>query len=244
MPTENEDVQEVQENQDVQSVQDTPKQQAVDANATRMYAVLNEQANEIEKLRQQLQAKNVAEEKEESIDDMFDLDKSVSDKLPPENADERFENLSKKQLVEVMCNAMEDALCKQQEVMKKDITKSFEPSIKKLDDVERLAMKMVASMSISDIRSKYKDFDQHKESVGKTLERYPGMSIEDAYILAKSKTAGSVPPAKQMETEKTSGVMTLPTRAAQDRADTGSSDSTGIAGFRRSLYDALDKIVK
>ncbi len=221
----------------------------IDEKTLYLYKVIQEQGRQIEEMKAAISAKQ--NEKPEDDDDDFNLDLSedIGKKLPNIDPEDKYENLSKKQIVDVICDVVEDALRKQQEYVKKDISESLQPELKKLSNVEQLAMKLVASMGVNDARSKFNDFDAFREPIGRIIDKYPNMSFEDAYLLAKSKSATKVPPAKMMETEKPVNTTAVPGMSFSDRQDDrrneiNSGSANGVLGFRQAVFSAIDKLIK
>jgi hypothetical protein len=124
-------------------------------------------------------------------------------------------------------------------------------------------MSVVAGLGLSEARKKFSDFDDYRQDIGGILEKYPNMDFEDAYIMAKSKRAGTVPPRSQTETERPAASATVPTRgragnsmptddefaviAARGR-QAASRDAeqkvAGIVGFRNLVDAAVDRLLK
>ncbi|KKK59537.1 hypothetical protein LCGC14_3033410, partial [marine sediment metagenome] len=69
---------------------------------------------------------------------------------------------------------------------------------------------MIANIGVKDARSKHKDFDEHIPEITEVLNTYPGMDYNDAYLLAKSKKAGALPPRGQIDTEKPQSTGAVP----------------------------------
>jgi hypothetical protein len=179
--------------------------------------------------------------KEEAPKEEFSVAKGFEEGLPQDDSD-KYEHLTNKQLVTLISNTMDKALKAQQDAVTENIFKSLEPSQKKLNDIEKITAKMIANMGLNEARSKYGDFDNHRDVIGGILQQYPNMNFEDAYLLAKSKAPGKVPPKSAMETERPNIGLSLPSQAASRQGS--SSSSSGVTGFRDMLDAVLDSIVK
>jgi wobble nucleotide-excising tRNase len=196
----------------------------------------------LEEEKSQISNKDQEEKDQEKI---YDVDKAVKEKLS-DDSDDRYETLTNKQIIDIISSTTEKALEAQAKALSSNILKNLEPSQKKLQDMEKLTARIIASMGINEARSKYGDFDSHREAIGSVLQKYPNMSFDEAYLLAKSKEAGKVPPKSELETERPSMGVSLPTQAQtkdRDGYDKGGTTS-GIGSFRNLMDEALDRIVK
>ena len=102
---------------------------------------------------------------------------------------------------------------------------------------------------------KFKDFDAMTPAVQEIIAKYPGIEIEDAYVLAKGKVAGKNPPAKKVETEKpethlgrqnteddTSAMSKAEKAAARKEEEKGAMrPSKSGRSFRQMVEDAYEK---
>jgi hypothetical protein len=198
-------------------------------------------------------------EKRAELDAASDL-KSMLDNIGEEVEDDedKYERLSKKQLVEVICTAMDSALGATGERLKGDMVKSMKPSDDKVARMEKVLMSVVAGLGVKAARDKFKDFDEYKKGMEDAMTKYPGIDFDDAYYIAKSKKAGSVPPKAAMETEKPADFGTSPTAptgasmpgesamavmAARGREGRGGGSKSGIVDFRSVIDAGIDKVL-
>lgn len=170
--------------------------------------------------------------------------------------DDKYERLSNKQLVDIVCSAVDTALSSQADVIKSSLVSAAKPDSEKVANLERLTMQIVARLGLSEARKQFPDFDNHKEDITKILSVYPGMDFQDAYLLAKSKAASTVAPRGFVDTEKPgSGPTPSPSRGDMPMGDdafaimagrgraarSGDTNKSGLSGFRSIVDAAIDK---
>lgn len=172
-----------------------------------------------------------------------------------DDSDDKYERLTNRQLIDVLTTAVDAALKANAERVKNDIFKSLSLDREKLTALEQATMRVVASLGLAETRKQFPDFDSYKQDIVKILEAYPQMSYEDAYLLAKSKKAGAMPPKSQIETEKPAIFATAPSRleqsadafatmSARGRTETQKESSErGIVGFRGIVDAAIDRLM-
>lgn len=210
-------------------------------------------------------AKSSADD-EERLRKAADLDKAFAD-----YDDDKFDRLTNKQMMEVIADAMDGALKANSELVKQELTQKYQEDIKRFDEVEKATMGIIAHMGLSEARKKHPDFDQFKEDIGKVMTQYPNIGYDDAYLIAKSRKAGSVPPRSNVESERPDSFGTAPTsrrtssdegdspmnedafakmaaRGRQSRGRSAGGDEqdnrSGIVGFRALANDALDRMLE
>lgn len=211
---------------------------AMNNNLAPIYRALEEQGKAIDNL------SNVGRAKAPVQDEDEDEYRSVSDVLGDTKAsdlsnDDKFENLTNKQLLDLIATSVDKALENQKKQITDSINGAYAPAIKRVDDLEQLTMQVVAGLSVNETRAKFPDFDDHKADIKKVMEKYPGMEFKDAYLLAKANTAAKAPPKANTETEKPNSYATPPSpRTGQKRE----GNLTGIGGFRSAMQEALDNI--
>ncbi len=197
------------------------------------------------------QSAGTSKQQEEDVD----LRSLLSSIDPTDDSDDKYEKLTNRQLIDVLTTAVDAALKANAERVKSDISKSLSLDREKLTALEQATMRVVASLGLAETRKQFPDFDSYKQDIVKILEAYPQMSYEDAYLLAKSKKAGAMPPKSQIETEKPAIFATAPSRleqsadafatmSARGRTETQKESSErGIVGFRGIVDAAIDRLM-
>lgn len=136
--------------------------------------------------------------------------KSLRDEfgLKPEAANrDDFNKMSNAELLEILSDsvetyvgsAIEEAVAKSSNVLGNQF-KTLQ------DNQNKLAQALIeqAKRTGADMMSKqYQDFNTYQEDAMKLVETH-GLTLEDAYILAKSKKAASVPPVNEITSERPS----------------------------------------
>lgn len=180
--------------------------------------------------------------------------------LSDATGDDKYENLSKRQLVDVLAGAMETALEANATKIKGDIAKTLSADTAKVDVIQKTVMAILGKMGVDESRNKHSDFDEYKDDISKIMGEVPGISFERAYLLAKSEKAGELPPKNQIDAEKPDNTVwspeasqggTLPNQnALQTIADRGrqSRDDNavtqhGTVGIRNIIDVGVNKAV-
>ncbi len=207
-------------------------------------------------------ALNQAEAQEAAQQAKLNKDADIAGMLEEANlsetgGDDKYENLSKRQLVEVLTGAMETALEANATKIKVDIAKSLSEDNKKVDVIEKTVMAILGKMGVAESRGKHEDFDDHKDAISNIMGEIPGITFERAYLLAKSEKAGELPPKGQIDTEKPDNQTWSPQGGAlpnqnalqtiADRGRLSREDSTatknGTVGIRNIIDAGVNKAV-
>ncbi len=122
--------------------------------------------------------------------------------LSENSTDDKYESMSKRQLVDMLAGVMETALEANATQIKGDIANTISKDTEKVDLIEKTVMAILGKMGVQESRSKHSDFDDHKDAISKIMGEVPGISFERAYVLAKGEAAGKLPPKGQIDTEK------------------------------------------
>jgi len=175
--------------------------------------------------------------------------------------DDKFEDLSNKQILTAVCDAFDAALRASNTNLKAEVVKDITPALEKVNKIEQVAYSLVAQKDVETARSKYSDFDDYKEDIVKVMQQYPVLSYEDAYVLAKAKSPGR----QQVETERPMSHQAAPAvvpsnepgvpqdayaiMAQRGRNANAGSGTTivgrhGIVGFRDTLNHALSSVLQ
>ncbi len=131
-----------------------------------------------------------------------DISAMLSESEAPASGDDAYENMSKRQLVEIIAGAVETAMDANATKIKDDISQTLVPGDKKMVVIEKAVMGILGNMGVQECRGKHEDFDAYAEPISKIMGENPGLTFERAYLLAKSEVAGDVANRAQIETEK------------------------------------------
>lgn len=117
-------------------------------------------------------------------------------------SDDKYEDMSKKQIVDIISSAVETALDTQANNLRTEFSNTAAPGTDRMKAIEQTVMGVVAKLASDESRAKHNDFDAHAPAIAKIMGEIPNIGFEDAYLIAKSRAAGTVPPQTQIDTEK------------------------------------------
>lgn len=192
------------------------------------------------------------------LDAAADVKAMLEDLEGVDDSDDKYDKLSNKQMIDVVCTAMESVMGATREQIKDELAEARKGGDEKMGRMERVMMGLVANEGVKAARAKYSDFDQFKEGIDAVISKNPTIDFEEAYFIAKSKAAGKVPPKRELETEKPQDYGSVPSNlagGAQPGADamaisaargrsarSGTEVKSGIVAFRSAVSDAASKI--
>jgi hypothetical protein len=173
--------------------------------------------------------------------------------------EDRYENLTKKQMIDAICQAYDTSMQARIDQVMEQVNEQIKPNSERLESLQKVILKVVAGLGVNEARQQFKDFDQHKESIGAIMQENPGMNYKDAYLLAKARQASETPPRQEVETEKPSEFASVPSTlpaggmppadfaAHTMRGRTGGAQQgqdspvSGRVAFRNMVNQALDR---
>jgi hypothetical protein len=206
-------------------------------------------------------SREVEKERAEALKAERDI-KGLMAELTGENAppgEDKFESMSKKQIVDTLVSAIETKDAAQQQVIMDAIQQAQKVNDPKLEALTKGLMAVMAKLSVTETRNKFPDFDAHRQDIASVLNEYPTMNPADAYLLAKSRKAGDMPPVSELDTEKPGAVdltVRMPQRgmpsmtedemasvANRGRQARSPSVTRGVQSFRSLIDAAAEKVV-
>jgi len=157
------------------------------------------------------------------------------------------EELSNKQLLDVIADAVEksqDARDSQLKIVLQEATKPFE---EKIVGVQKAVMQMVAVQGVKDVQARFTDFDEYREDIASVMQQIPGITVERAYLIAKTEKAGHVAPAKKIESERPNRPLTRPGASAVKEIVNNKREEIvndgSITSFRSALAAGVNKAI-
>lgn len=162
---------------------------------------------------------------------------------------DNLEELSNKELVDILASAVDESSSANMQQIVNAVEQKIRESDEKLDLTNKVLMKVLAKMDVEDTRKKFPDFDEYRQEVADVMERIPGITSEEAMILAKSKRAGSNPPAKSVETERPNQATSRSAQQLADnidqleRRDETRSARSGVRSFRDIVNKGAEKVI-
>jgi len=185
-----------------------------------------------------------------------DIGKMLEDLGDDTAAEDKYDKLSNRQLIDVIAKAVETAMAANAARIKDEIGQTAAPSGEKVAALEKAVMGIYGTMMVQEARGKYEDFDKYQNEISKIMGETPSLSFEQAYLIAKGQAAGKVPAKKETDSEKPADFGTLPQGpgaivpnqgALQTMADRGTAAregapaKSGIVGFRDILSAGIDE---
>jgi hypothetical protein len=217
-------------------------------------ALRQEQESQRQRQQADLEAKR-KQELDRGVDLSSLLDGIVNDASA--NSDDKYDQLKPRQVIDVMSTAFETAIEANNRKIKEELGTGTSEITQQLTGLQQAVMALLANQGIAQAKSQFNDFDQYRPAIAEVIKQYPGLSMEDAYVLAKGRSAGKTPPANVVATERPDSSATRPTNravntnatddpmaviAARGRAQReGSPVSGGIASFRSIVSAGLDR---
>jgi len=186
------------------------------------------------------------------------MEQILQESEAPVNED-KYEDMSKKQIVDLITGAVETALDAQTNSLRSEFSNATTPDAGRMKAIEQTVMGVVAKLASDESRQKHEDFDAYAPAISKIMGEIPNIGFEDAYLIAKSRAAGTVQPQTQINTEKPTipaGVQNpggvLPNQTTlQTIADRGSSHREGGAApvstqpirFKSLIQQAAERVI-
>jgi len=153
--------------------------------------------------------------------------------------------LSNKEVLDIVATAFDSAFDAKAKMASTELSRPLEELSNKMDGIQKYLLQREAASGIDGARSKFSDFDTYKEDIGKIFDQYPGIAVEDAYILAKGHKVGDSPNQKEVETEKPTSLGTRAEAAEAAYAKTKKEDKNVInPSSRKGFKDFLSKAVE
>lgn len=249
-----------QQNQQEASQEQNQQSEAL----TKLLAPLVETVKRLEADKAQEAADKVATQKaarQTQLNKDADITAMLGDVDVADTGEDKFEQMSKRQLVDLLAGAMETALEANAVKIKNDIGQSKVKDDEKIAVIEKAVYAILGKMGVQESRNKHKDFDEHKDAISKIMGDIPGITFERAYILAKGEAGAKGAHKSETDSEKPTSVDWQPQGGAQGGvmpnqnalqaiADRGKESREGAAvtksgtvGIRNIINAGVDKVM-
>jgi hypothetical protein len=155
--------------------------------------------------------------------------------------------LSQEDLLEAVATAVERTTAAREEQLKGHL----EEQLTKVDQVIQAlggrVTQLQSAIIVAGARETHPDLDEYREDIEAEMKATPGISLEKAYILAKSKRGSDVPPRHVAETERPTTGSTVRRSSQRASGDEGGRSEErrsvhGGAAFRSQLGSVIDEI--
>jgi len=116
----------------------------------------------------------------------------------------------------------------------------------KLNRLEQYLLRKEAKDGVDGARRKFSDFDRYKEDISKVFEAYPGITPEDAYIIAKGRKSADSPPQKEVESEKPMSLGSRSEAAEKRFIENHKKEDLNKLNkrqFRQLLMDSAERVI-
>lgn len=231
---------------------------------TKLLAPLVETVKRLEADKAQEAADKVATQeaaRQVQLDKDADITAMLSDTDTSDAGEDKFEQMSKRQIVDLLAGAMETALEANAVKIKSDIGQSKAKDNEKIAVIEKAVYAILGKMGVQESRGKHKDFDDHKDAISKIMGEIPGITFERAYKVAKFEAAEKGTHKSETDSEKPSNAGWTPEggtqggvlpnqNALQAIADRGRESREGAAvtksgtvGIRNIINAGVEKVM-
>lgn len=190
-----------------------------------------------------------------------DIATMLSDTNTADAGEDKLEQMSKRQIVDLLAGAMETALEANAVKIKNDIGHSKAKDDEKIAVIEKAVYAILGKMGVQESRGKHKDFDDYKDDISKIMGEIPGITFERAYVLAKGEAGAKGTHKSETDSEKPTNTPWQPQGGAQGGvipnqtalqtiADRGRESrenaavtKSGTVGIRNIINAGIDKVM-
>lgn len=149
-------------------------------------------------------------------------------------------------ILDVVATAFDTAINAKMRIMEDKMSKMADSSTAETKKLQTYLLQREAKAQVDIARTKFFDFDDYKEDIGEILKT-SGVSVEDAYILAKGRKAKEVPSKSETDSEKPTNLehrIDLASQRREKRKNTHQEhdSSSGRSNIRHLLREAVDRV--
>ena len=223
-------------------------------------AVLGQQVADLQKQIEEqkaLDARRVAAKEKVAVDkvaeelaaeaDLKNLLKMDDNTPTRENRKGGLDDLSNTELVSVMTDAIQKALEANATISANAQDEKFDRVADSMKNLQSIVGGIQANLSVNQVRSVHKDFDDYREETLAILKETPNMSIERAYKLAKLEKVEKVPDARFTETERpdnSSFESASDSGNRREKREKRQGGGSGTLNFRAMAEEAAKKVIR
>jgi hypothetical protein len=206
------------------------------------------------------QAELLAQEqrRKEELETQASIRGLLDDALPEENDNSdsnSVDDLSNKDMLDIIGNVFNTAVDAKIQQFGEKVDNNLVSMQQSQNDIGKAVGKILAGIGVQTARQQHPDFKEYENDINDVLNKYPGMNLEDAYVLAKGSKAGDTPPQNIVATERpnvqhNSIPNQRPNQMNIDRSNQNNSGrtdakhrSSGIVDFRSMVDAAIEKKV-
>jgi hypothetical protein len=159
--------------------------------------------------------------------------------------DDKYADLTPKEILDIVADAFETSIDAKTKLAIADNAGPMEELNKKMDSIQQYLVQKEAQTGVQEARQKFSDFDEFKDDMEAVWERYPGISVDDAYVLAKGLKAGKLPPKGVVDSEKPVSLGTRQRDADETyrKRDKDKKGGLGQRGMKAAFGAAADRVI-
>ncbi len=232
---------EAQESQNLENNQkESPLEQQVAAMAetVNQLVALSKLDSETKQKEAEQQALLKDQKEKQELEENADFQKLLS--ASEKKEEKGFDDLTNNELLDVIANAFNSTI----DARMKTVNSGLDDKLKTIVDsgktTKNAVLSMIAQTNVDRTINGHEDFEQFRDGTKSVMTQYPGIEIEDAYILAKAKEVAKLPPKIELETERPDSTMApLNTSKFESRENKGHQSDRGneYAGGQHGLSD-------
>ena len=233
---------EAKENQNKMSKEDMEKQLQ---EAQAALAAIQEKAEAEAKAKadtDETTKKKADDEKRQQLLDEADLKKLLAVDDGEELKKKNVEDLSNREVIDIMANAVETALKASREQAGMDADEKVKELGETVGTIKQILISMRASELVDSAKAKYEDFGEYQDDVRELVTRvYPGMTPEHAYMIAKSTRSATGDTKSRLASERPDASLPASVGGHREVNKESLKDMTPRRRFNEVLNNAVDK---
>jgi len=184
------------------SEQKSPELIAAEQKNKLLLEQLNKLSSDQESLTLEKEAEKMAKE-EAALKEEADLRKALGDEFSTVKAGLKDgEEISNEQMIAIMAEAVGASSDAQGKLILNKVAAMVGESNTELKKTQKLLIELAAGVSMNQVRSAHKDYDDYKTEIAGIMSVTRGLSPERAYLLAKAEKSEGQPDQKRTETER------------------------------------------
>jgi len=241
----------VETNQD--SKKDEKKPEEVNLVVAQLKNQIEQQKDQLATLQQQLtqrdsdEQKKVREEEAQRLADEADIKKAL------EAVDQdKIESLTNRELINVVTDVIEQVVTAKDTQVQQQLSSKILELDKGIKQTQSAVMQMATAIDVKDTRGNYSDFDEYQKEAAIIMQETPGISVRNAYLLAKAQILEKSPKKENLDRERPDTTVSRShiDRAAevgerrsrqQESASEQAPRRSGIANIRDIISTGIDK---
>ncbi|MHA2264864.1 MAG: hypothetical protein ACXAEN_20925 [Candidatus Thorarchaeota archaeon] len=204
------------------------------------------------KAEEEAKVKKAAEDKEkEELERESNLADALNKAMNEESKGlSEDDELTPKQLLGIVGDAVAKANEASSKLVLKKVTDLVAETNKGVQGTQQALIELITNLSVEKVNDKYKDFGDYKDDVRQIMGATNGLSLDQAYLLAKAQKGEGQPKQEQVETERPftqDNSMVEVMRPTDYTRESGSKSEavqlTGRRAFNAAVDAGIDKVL-